>query len=442
MQHHEVAIVGAGAAGLAAARALRALGHDVVVIEARNRIGGRVLTRRVPGFALPIELGAEFIHGDAPATMRLLDQAALAACAVCGPQRRASGGRVQPAHPGEAVDRVLGRIDPSRPDESFARFLARRPGGRAGARDRAEARRFVQGFHAADIRRIGVHGIAPDEDAPPSEQALHVSRVVEGYGALMAWLARGTRVQMRTAVDTIAWRRARAELSLRTGTRGGARLAARAVIVAVPLGVLQTPPGAHGAIRLVPDPAALRAPVAGLAMGSVTRLVVGFRELPWRRLPVAARLEDVSFIHTPAGPFNVWWTMHPMHPPLAVAWSGGPPAAALAERPRADLLDIAIAQLAAALDVPRRRIATHVQHTWVHDWQHDPFARGAYSYARVGGSDAARALSRPIAGTLFVAGEHTDAEASGTVEGAIASGLRAARQVHAALRRRGAARRR
>jgi monoamine oxidase len=77
---------------------------------------------------------------------------------------------------------------------------------------------------------------------------------------------------------------------------------------------------------------------------------------------------------------------------------------------------------------------SQVEETWMHDWVHDPFARGAYSYSMVGGAEAPRALARPLAGTLFFAGEATDTEgATGTVHGAIASGRRAARQAIKAI---------
>jgi monoamine oxidase len=119
-----------------------------------------------------------------------------------------------------------------------------------------------------------------------------------------------------------------------------------------------------------------------------------------------------------------------------VAWSGGPPAAALSRLPPAEIEGAALGALAAQLGIARRRVASRVEATWMHDWQGDPFARGAYSYARVGGAGAARSLSRPVDRTLFFAGEATNPEA-GTVEGAIQSGLRAARQVARALEREG-----
>jgi monoamine oxidase len=85
--------------------------------------------------------------------------------------------------------------------------------------------------------------------------------------------------------------------------------------------------------------------------------------------------------------------------------------------------------------MPPRRLASRLLGAWTHDWRSDPHARGAYSYVRVGGVGSARRLVRPVEGTLFFAGEATEEELSGTVEGALASGLRAVRQVERALRR-------
>jgi monoamine oxidase len=120
---------------------------------------------------------------------------------------------------------------------------------------------------------------------------------------------------------------------------------------------------------------------------------------------------------------------------MLVGWAGGPPADALAGRGTDAIIDAAISALAKGLRMPRRRVASLVVGGWTHDWRSDPHARGAYSYVRVGGLGSGRRLARPVEGTLFFAGEATEEDLSGTVEGALASGLRAARQVDKALRR-------
>lgn len=247
-------------------------------------------------------------------------------------------------------------------------------------------------------------------------------------------------MRLGSPVSSIRWRRGRVEVGCRGRDAAEERFTARAAIVTVPLGVLQARPGEPGALAIEPDPPALRRALRGLVMGDAVRVAVELREPPWPE-EVAARLARVAFLRTPTGPFQTWWTAYPLRFPLLVAWAGGPAAAALAGRGPAELGELAVTSLAASLGLPRRRLAARLVAAWTHDWRTDPYARGAYSYVRVGGVGSSRRLARPVAGTLFFAGEATDEERLGTVEGAIASGLRAARQVERALRARSARRR-
>jgi monoamine oxidase len=434
----DVAIVGAGAAGLAAADALHRANHSVAVFEARDRLGGRIFTARDPRVPLPIELGAEFVHGDAPETYRVIRDASLLAYDVTGAQWIAEHGRVRPADYSGRIDRVLERIDTRRPDQSFEDFLAGRPGGRTLAPDRATAREFVQGYHAADPDLISAHSIAP-HDTPPSAAALHAARVVPGYDRVPHWLARslGGRIRLNAAVREIRHEHDRATLTIRSRSGRTHQVHSRAVIVTVPIGVLRARPGQPGAIRLIPDPPRLRSAVNLLTMGSVMRASFWFSDYPWQgaaALRGRPELDRMGFLHTRGSRFNVWWTPCPARWPLLVAWSGGPPAASLARMKRSEIERVALHDLAERLGVSYRWIVSRVRGTWLHRWDRDPFARGAYSYALVGGSDAARELARPVGNSLFLAGEAT-APSSGTVESAIGSGLRAARQVRAALAR-------
>ena len=429
MERFDVAVVGAGVAGLAAAAELHRQGFRVAVFEARDRIGGRIFTHRDERVPIPIELGAELIHGEAPETQRILAAARLLACDIAGEHWRAARGRLRPfSGTLDGIDRVLKRIDRRGPDQSFADFLAKRPGGRSLARDRTAARWFVQGFHAADVDDIGILSIAPEEGEEATDSAVHSGRVVYGYDAVPGFLARGLdgSIHRGTRVAAIDWEPGRAELTLQDGSGPTSRVGARAVVVTLPLGVLQAAADLPGSCTFRPEPPGLRKTLDLLAMGSVARLVVWFRELPW-----AAPL---SFLHMGGGPFNVWWSAYPFRFPLAVAWSGGPPSRELTGKAPEEVAAIAFRALAEQTGISRRRIASRVEGFWLHDWTGDPYARGAYSYARVGGSRAAKLLSKPVAGTLFFAGEAADAEGrTGTVEGALATGLRAAKQIRRSI---------
>jgi monoamine oxidase len=390
------------------------------VFEARDRIGGRILTHRDARVTLPIELGAEFIHGKAPETGRILREAGLLAIEVEGEDWEAQEGRLQRNESEwSEIDRLLQKIKSSGPDRSFAEFLARRPGGKALAQAREEARLFIQGFHAADPEQLSTHALAGSDSGSASDSC----RVLQGYDQVPAWLARNLingALRLGAPVTEIAWEPGKVELTVGNGER----VEARAAVVTVPLGVLQVPPDVPGAIRFRPEVPRLRETLDRLAMGAVHRVVFWFRKEPWKK----EDLNRLGFLFTGDETFRVWWTSYPARSPLVVAWSGGPPAAALSGLSGGEIADRALRALATQLGLPHRRVQSRVEGCWTYDWQSDPFSRGAYSYPRVGGADAGKTLARPIKKTLFFAGEAT-AEENGTVEGALSSGRRAARQV-------------
>ena len=113
-----------------------------------------------------------------------------------------------------------------------------------------------------------------------------------------------------------------------------------------------------------------------------------------------------------------------MHAPLLTAWAGGPKAARLTGASKEKLLKHALGSVRSVLGKAEEPTAF-----LVHDWQADPYARGGYSYVRVGGTGARERLAEPLEETLYFAGEATDVEQSGTVGGALASGMRAAREI-------------
>jgi monoamine oxidase len=227
------------------------------------------------------------------------------------------------------------------------------------------------------------------------------------------------------------------EVEYRAGRRARPRrLSARAVLITVPLGVLHAPPASTGAIRFDPAVPALDRASASGVMGPVVKVVLHFADPFWLEPRFAQRrgahtLDRMSFMqsHGPV-PFGVWWSAYPVRAPVLVAWAGGPRAAALAALSAAELEQCAVQSLAAMLSTTEARIRKALVASHYHDWCGDPFSRGAYSYARVGGARMSALLARPIQQTIWYAGEAADHPAStGTVHGAIASGERAARRI-------------
>jgi len=396
----DVLVIGAGAAGLAAAAELARAGRSVLVIEARDRIGGRCLTRRLPGVPAPVELGAEFIHGRPEATIALLKRANVAAVDSTRTQRVAVAGVLKPVNIFAEAQRVA-RAELKGRDVSFRTFLARRGLPKL---TRTLATMMVQGFDAADPARASAREIL--EEWSGGGLGISQPRPQGGYGPLLEFLAREIPIQLQTMVREVRWKRGSVEL--RGAFRGEpwSAWAPRAVIT-VPIGVLPS---------LVREK---RAALAKLESGPVIRVAMAFREAFWEK-----DHPGVAFFHSPNAPFPTFWTPLPMHAPLLTCWAGGPKASRLTGSSEKTLLKHALASVRSVLGNTDEPLAY-----LTHDWQADPFARGGYSYVKVGGTGAREELAAPLEETLFFAGEATDTEQSGTVGGALASGLRAAREV-------------
>jgi monoamine oxidase len=141
-------------------------------------------------------------------------------------------------------------------------------------------------------------------------------------------------------------------------------------------------------------------------------------------------LKDASFLFSRGADFPTWWTQAPAKMPILVGWASAITAPALNRHSHEEVSARAVAALAKTLCVDESLVRTELVSAHFHDWCADPLTRGAYTYARVGGSGAYRTLAEPLRGTLFFAGEATDATGNhATVHGAIASGYRAADEV-------------
>jgi monoamine oxidase len=437
----DVAVIGAGAAGLAAARELSAAGLGVVVLEARERIGGRIYTHRDDNTAPPVEMGAEFVHGQPREILEIVERARLVLCDV--PERHwyLRGGVL--AESGEFWSKLEGVMEEMKRaghDQSFREFLEAYGQSHELGEARSIAELYVQGFHAARTERVGVLGLNKVNEAAERVDGDKQFRILDGYDGVARRLydeavERGATFRLGTAAEEVRWGRGRVEITTRSEDDPRSYGAARALLT-LPLGVLQAPPGEAGAVRFVPALPEKEEAANGLAVGQVVKLTLRFRERFWEELKLPTkegRVEDLArlaFLHAPDERVPTWWTQLPVRAPVLVGWAGGPRAEKLLPGGGQSVLDRALESLARILGVPRRRVEELLEESYTHDWRADPFARGAYSYLPVGGLDAQARLARPIADTLFFAGEATSTEGHvGTVHGAIASGVRAAREI-------------
>lgn len=403
----DVVVIGAGAAGLAAAEVLVHAGRSVLVLEARERIGGRVWTRSMAGLEVPVELGAEYIHGGSEATYALLKKARIGTVPSVRTQRYAAAGRLRPINAFAQAQKAMRHAAILEDgDIPFADYLAR---ARLRPLTRTFAKLMVQGFDAADPVRASAKAIAEEWGDAGALAGLQ-PRPRGGYGAALEWLAqrivaRGARLRMQSVVREVNWRRGRVEVSGDSFYFEGKR-----AIVTLPLGVLQA-----RAVRFLPDLERQRA-LKGLASGPVVKAALRFPRAFWEK-----RCRGVAFFHSPGAPFPTFWTPLPDRVPVLIAWAGGPKAEQLAGKDPVAAALTSLKSLFGRIPEPDA--------VFLHDWASDPFARGAYSYVLVDGEGAREALAAPLAGTLFFAGEAANLEGeAGTVSGALQSGMRAAQE--------------
>ncbi|HEY6080295.1 MAG TPA: NAD(P)/FAD-dependent oxidoreductase [Polyangiaceae bacterium] len=424
----EVVIIGGGAAGLSAARLLTKHGLSCVVVEAAQQLGGRIRTLRVPEWQLPIELGAEFVHGR-PAPSLAFDELEL----LRVPEHRVRSGTPPQLMP-DTWSKFAAAMRDARDapgSESVRDYLGRR---KLAPSDSELVQMLVEGYHAAPLDDVSARAIA--DDATSSADDFQQYRASAGYDALLHAIERdlhasSCQLLLQARVRRIEWRAGSVTVSADAASESDElRVVARGCVVTTSVGVLRSPPS-EGGIEFRPVPEAFASALPGLGMGYVTRLVLRFEQAPWLG-SVAGHTP--TFVHVADAPFATFWRQVSGGQEQLTAWAGGPLAFELSALDETSRVDAALRSLAQAtqhsfLDCKDRLLGAHT-----HDFNRDPLVRGAYSYVRPGATDPARALREPCEGTLFFAGEALDLRYPATVAGALGSGEHAARKLLATCR--------
>ncbi len=399
---YDVIIIGAGIAGLAAAQRLQRAGKRVIVLEARDRIGGRLYTRRDLA-EVPVELGGELVHGTQAATWGLINQEGIRTTEL-----RAPGGS-------EAPQMDFAQLPKPQAQENVEQYLAR---------VNLDGRRmppYLQFLSVDDepLRRMNARfffAYYSHQSAQGELYGDHDFRVPDGYDQLPRALAKDIAIRTQAIVQEIHWSDSGTSVLFLHGRRVETA-EARAVIITLPIGVLR-----HGDVRFTPAlPAEKTNAIQSFSTVDVAKMIYVFDK---KVLP-----DGVDQLYDFANNPPMWWRGSAGHPQAAgdvvIAWTAGDNARALLEQDYEAALQTGLHSLRRLLGDESLLPVNGI----MHNWAGDPYARGAYSFLLAESDEARTMLAAPVGNTLFWAGEATSSENGSTVHGAYESGLRAADEI-------------
>lgn len=424
----DVIVIGAGIAGLTAAQTLQKQGYQVVVLEARNRIGGRIWTDRSLN-QIPLDLGASWIHGIQGNPLSQLVQdfkiRTLPTNYNSGIRYQRNGTELNADREETAEDlfeRLLNQIETLQEE--------RLDSGKVDIPLQGAINQAVQnlGISAENTRQLLNYLVNAEIEYEYGADATQLSLLhwddgqffggrdvvfPKGYDQIIDRLAADLTVQTRQVVKTVTYNETGVQVMTNQRTWQADR-----VMITVPLGVLK-----QNKIHFSPAlPLSKQEAIRKLGMGLLNKTYLQFPEPFWE--------EDGEFIGYIAETKGKWPEFLNVHhytqQPILLGFSAGTYGAQLERRSDAEIVRSAMGVLrtiyGSRIPNPKDYLITR--------WKADPFAAGSYSYLATGSSNADRTtLAEPVGDRLFFAGEATSAEYASTVHGAFLSGQHAAEQM-------------
>lgn len=412
-----------------AAYELAAKGVPVIVLEARDRIGGRIHTIYDEVSGNPLELGAEFIHGDAPLTRKLMKQAAMSRIKSEGDMWQTRGGMLK--RNAELIEHwglFRKKLKELKTDRTINEFLQEQFGEDEYKSLRESVRNYASGYDTADPETASALALAKEW---LSEQGDEHYRTNNGYQRLVNYIAeelviKGGQIYTGQDVKELVWLNNRVTAI----TSKGETFTGIKGIITLPINVLMAETTEQGALTFSPALPAINAALKHMGMGAVIKVLLRFSEAFWKREEItkmAGKSMERANIILSQEAIPTWWTQYPGTLPLLTGWLGGPAANEMKHTSDEDLLEAAMSSLASIFKMDTDSLKGLLISWKVINWTADPYARGSYTYATVDTELARKVLMTPIDDTLYFAGEALyDGAEMGTVEAALDNGKRVA----------------
>ncbi|MEO8110100.1 MAG: NAD(P)/FAD-dependent oxidoreductase [Ginsengibacter sp.] len=421
---YDVIIIGGGTAGLVAAKMLSAEGKKVLLLEAKERLGGRI--HAVENFLCAAEGGAEFIHGNLKTTFDLLKEAGVKKEKLKGKFCRVKNGKWKEAdnlvpHWNLLIEKMKACEEDISVDDFLKEFFK----AKKYETLRKQFRKYVEGYDAADPSKASIVAIREEMEKEDEDQY----RPQGGYSPLINFLKEAS-LQMgcvikigepvlKVSVDRIV------EVITPSGKYHGSKL-----IVAVPVGVLQCRKSQKSFIEF---PAFLNKHLHAarqMGNGGVIKFLLEFDEAFWLQKDFLNRqnIPAPSYIFADAI-IPTWWTQYPSKVPLLTGWIAGPSSYKMKNYSEKKFKELLLSSLSSIFSLPAEELEKKLKNYKIMNWIKETHILGGYSYPTLKTKEAQEILQTPYEKTIYFAGEYLAKNATSTVDAALQSGISVAEQI-------------
>jgi monoamine oxidase len=430
MQQWDVIVIGGGAAGLMCGLRLAEAGRAVLLLEAREKLGGRIHTIHPPGFSTYIEAGAEFIHGEMPLTLSLLQEAKIPYYPVESEMLRINNGKKQSSpFSSKEWEQFIYQLKELKQDMSLDDFLLKYFSEDKFTALCNMAKNYASGYDAADTSLVSSFALR-EEWLHEDDSAQY--RIEDGYGCMIQYLEKklidsGGRIRLSSAVKNISWEKN----SVTVTTQKGETYSGTKLVITVPLGILQLPASHHSAISFLPSIDDYMKKFKSIGFGNTIKVILQVNYPFIQKILKQLGSDDIhpKFILTDEI-IPAWWTQSSPKSGILTGWVGGNKASELAKKNDNDILEIAVKCLSGMLSVTYKNILNEVNKSFISNWYKNIYTFGSYSYPVLNGEDSIKSVNKPLVDTVYFCGEGLYLGAAiGTVEAALFSGHNVAHNI-------------